>query len=61
MTLVQAIHALTEGATAAVSVIGKRYTVAELAPKMIGGHACVFNNVGMTKGEREGEWRIDTR
>ncbi|KQL18811.1 hypothetical protein AN957_09660 [Cytobacillus solani] len=58
MNLVEAIRALTTGDTAIVSVIGRRYTIAELAPKMIGENACVYNNVGMTEAERKGEWRV---
>ncbi|WP_102271340.1 hypothetical protein [Cytobacillus massiliigabonensis] len=66
MTLVEAIRALTNGATAVVSASGKspgfpgrRYTAAELAPKMIGENAAVFNNVGMSEAERKGEWRVE--
>lgn len=61
LNLVQAIRKLTEGkVTAIVSVIGKRYTTAELQPKMLGGHACVINSVGMTEAERKGEWRVES-
>lgn len=59
VTLTQAMSELTNGAKAVVSVIGKRYTAVELAPKMLGARACVFNNVGMTEAERKGEWRVD--
>lgn len=59
LTLVQAIRKLTEGnASAIVSVIGKRYTTAELQPKMIGLRACVCSSAGMTEAERKGEWRV---
>jgi hypothetical protein len=58
MNLTQAIIALTRGATAVVSVLGKRYTAAELAPKQLGQSAVVFNRVGMTEAERKGEWKI---
>lgn len=62
MGLVEAVRALTNGATAVVSVIGKRYTAAELAPiNFIGKHAVSYNNVGMTEAERKGEWRIESR
>ncbi|MDQ0270791.1 hypothetical protein [Cytobacillus purgationiresistens] len=59
MNLPQAMNAIANGAPAVVSVIGRRYTADELQPKMIGGHAAVFKNVGMTKVEREGEWRVE--
>ncbi|MEH7521741.1 hypothetical protein V7149_00440 [Bacillus sp. JJ1503] len=59
MNLVEAISELTTSTPAVVSVIGKRYTAAELAPRMIGEKACVFNVVGMTEAERKGEWRVE--
>ncbi|WP_102273211.1 hypothetical protein [Cytobacillus massiliigabonensis] len=60
MTLVEAIRALTNGASAAVSAIGKRYTAAELAPiNFIGKHAVSYRDVGMTEAERKGEWRVE--
>ena len=59
MGLTEAIHALVDGkGNVIVSVIGKRYTVAELQPKKIGARAAVINDVGMTKVERRGEWRV---
>lgn len=58
MKLTKAIHVVASGA-AVVSAIGRRYTAAELAPKLLGKHAASFNSVGMTKAEREGEWRIE--
>lgn len=61
MNLVEAIRALTNGAPAVVSAAGKRYTADELAPKMIGEKACVYNSVAMTEAERKGEWRVEFR
>ncbi|MDF1511163.1 hypothetical protein PZE06_23820 [Robertmurraya sp. DFI.2.37] len=59
MTIVQAIRNLTEGnSSAIVSAVGRRYTTAELQPKMIGEQACVFNRAGMTETERKGAWRV---
>jgi len=58
MLLTQAIHALVDGAPAIVSVIGKRYTIAELAPKKLGDHVAVFNDVGMKKEEMKGDWIV---
>lgn len=59
MGLIEAIHALVDGkGNAIVSEIGNRYTVAELQSKKIGGHAAVINDVGLTKIERKGAWRI---
>lgn len=61
MGLIEAMHALVDGkGNVIVSVIGKRYTVAELQPKKIGGHAAVINDVGLTKIERRGAWKIET-
>lgn len=60
MNLVQAVRKLTEGnTTAIVSAVDKRYTSAELQPKMIGGRACVFNRAGMTEAERKGAWSVE--
>jgi len=60
--LTKAIEATTQGhAVAIVSYIGKRYTAEEINGKMLGKHAAVFDDVGMTKKEREGAWRIDDR
>ncbi len=60
MGLTEAIHALVdEKGNAMVSEIGNRYTVAELQPKKIGGHAAVINDVGLTKVERRGAWRVE--
>lgn len=59
LLLTEAMRKLTEGVPAVVSVIGKRYMAAELAPKMLGERAVVYSNVGMTKAEREGEWRVE--
>ncbi|NYV67621.1 hypothetical protein HYI36_20285 [Bacillus sp. Gen3] len=58
MLLTQAIHATLNGHTV-VSTIGRRYTAEELQPKMLGEHAAVFNDVGMTAEERKGEWRVE--
>lgn len=61
MGLTEAIHALVDGkGNAIVSEIGNRYTVAELEPKKIGGHAAVINDVGFTKVERRGAWKVET-
>ncbi len=61
MTIVQAVRNLTEGnSSAIVSVVGKRYTTAELQPKMIGEQACVFNRAGMTEAERKGAWSVES-
>lgn len=58
--LTEAIHALIDGqAVAIVSITGKRYTRSELEPKKLGSYASVINDVGMTKEERKGAWRID--
>ncbi len=55
--LTEAIHAIIDGqADAIVSVIGKRYTRAELEPRKLGTQAAVFNDVGMTREERKGTW-----
>lgn len=59
MNLTQAMSAIANGAPAVVSFLGKRYTAEELQPRMIGGHAAVFNDVGMTKDETKGEWRVE--
>ena len=59
MGLTEAIHALVDGkGNAIVSEIGNRYTKAELQPKKIGKYAAVSNDVGMTKEERKGAWRV---
>ncbi|MEK3887312.1 hypothetical protein [Bacillus sp. FSL K6-3431] len=58
--LTKAIEATTQGKTV-VSVIGKRYTAAQLNGKMLGKHAAVFDDVGMAKREREGEWWLNGR
>ena len=61
MGLTEAIHAIVDGqADAIVSVIGKRYTKAELAPRKLGTQSAIFNDVGMTKEEYKGAWRIET-
>lgn len=57
--LTEAILAVVDGASAIESVIGKRYTAEELQSKKLGGHAAVFNDVGMSKKECEGEWRVE--
>ncbi|MEK5109903.1 hypothetical protein MHI57_24890 [Cytobacillus sp. FSL K6-0129] len=59
MNLTQAMNALANGAPAVVSVSGKRYTAVELKPRMLSEHVAIFNDVGMTKVEREREWRIE--
>ncbi len=60
MGLTEAIHALVDGkGNAMVSEIGNRYTVAELLPKKIGEYAARFNDVGLTKVERRGAWRVE--
>lgn len=60
MGLTEAIHVLVEGkGNAIVSEIGNRYTKAELQPKKLGAYAAVSNNVGMTKVERRGVWRVE--
>jgi hypothetical protein len=58
MNLTEAVISLSKGATAVVSVLGKRYTAVELAPKQLGQSAVVFNRVGMTEAERKGDWKI---
>ena len=57
--LTQAINALANGSPAVVSVAGKRYTADELKPRMLSEHVAIFNDVGMTKVEREREWRVE--
>lgn len=60
MGLTEAIHALVDGrGNAIVSEIGNRYTVAELQPKKIGEYAARINDVGLTKVERRGAWRVE--
>jgi len=60
MGLTEAIHALIDDkGTTIVSEIGVRYTKAELQPKKLGSRAAVSNDVGMTKVERRGEWRVE--
>lgn len=58
MLLIDAINEVAKG-HAVVSVIGKRYTDAELAPVWVGEHYASFNRAGMTATEIKGEWRID--
>ncbi len=60
MGLTKAINALVDGkGSAIISEVGNRYTVAELQPRKLGGQAAVFNDVGMSKIERRGEWRVE--
>lgn len=57
--LTEAIIAVVNGATSIISgVSGKRYTAEELQPKKLGGRVAVFNDLGMTKKEREGGWQV---
>lgn len=58
--LTEAIHALIDGqAHSIVSIIGKRYTKAELEPKKLGKYAAVIIDVKMTKEERKGAWKVE--
>jgi len=60
MGLTEAIHVIVDGkANAIVSEIGKRYTRAELQPKKLGRYAARINDVGLTKVERRGAWRVE--
>ena len=60
MGLTEAIHALIdEKASAIMSIVGKRYEKSEMNPKKLGERAAVFDNVGMTKEERRGAWKVE--
>lgn len=60
MGLTEAIHALVDGkGSAIISDAGKRYEKSEMNPKKLGERAAVFNNVGMTKEERRGAWKVE--
>ncbi|MFS0643865.1 hypothetical protein [Siminovitchia sp. 179-K 8D1 HS] len=60
MGLTEAIHAIIDERTnAIVSVVGKRYTKAELQPKKLWKYAAVIKDLGMTKEEQKGMWRVE--
>lgn len=58
MGLVEAVNAVSTGATIVSLTSNKRYTPDMLSPIKRAPHYAIFKDAGMSEAERKGKWRI---